>query len=221
VVRAHGAVLPTLSPTALRIDDLPFALPPELIGRSTIARKARRIDAECIVRGYLSGSAWVEYEVGSVNGVRMPKGMQEATFPSRCSRRRRRPKRATTNRLLRPDAGGRTEAAQVLRLRRSRCTTTRRRMPWSAHHHRRPSLRLGEEPIVVDEILTPDSSRFGRSPTTRPDSRRRVSTSSTCAIGSRARAGTGRRRGRELPPDRSKARTASEAYRLPRVRKVR
>ena len=38
-------------------DDLPFALPPELAGRSTIAKKAQRVDVECIVRGYISGSA--------------------------------------------------------------------------------------------------------------------------------------------------------------------
>src|SRR4029079_5386464 len=41
-------------------DDLPFALPPEMIGRSTIAHKAKRIDVECIVRGYMAGSAWEE-----------------------------------------------------------------------------------------------------------------------------------------------------------------
>src|SRR3990172_12123172 len=59
-------------------DELPFALPPELVGRSTIARKARRVDVECIVRGYLSGSAWAEYkEHGTVNDMRMPKGLVE------------------------------------------------------------------------------------------------------------------------------------------------
>ena len=41
-------------------DELPFAVPPELIGRTTIAKKAKRIDVECIVRGYLAGSAWAE-----------------------------------------------------------------------------------------------------------------------------------------------------------------
>jgi phosphoribosylaminoimidazole-succinocarboxamide synthase len=60
-------------------DDLPFALPPELAGRSTIAKKAQRVDAECIVRGYMSGSAWAEYsECGTVNGVRMEKGLLES-----------------------------------------------------------------------------------------------------------------------------------------------
>src|SRR5688572_24839966 len=39
-------------------DHLPFELPPELLGRSTIVRKAQRLDVECIARGYLTASAW-------------------------------------------------------------------------------------------------------------------------------------------------------------------
>ena len=60
-------------------DELPFQLPQELIGRSSIVKKARRIDVECIVRGYLSGSAWAEYkQYGTINGVRMEKGLVES-----------------------------------------------------------------------------------------------------------------------------------------------
>ena len=64
-------------------DELPFALPPELIGRSTIVKKAQRLDVECIVRGYISGSAWAEYQKrGTVCGVRMPPGISESEqFP--------------------------------------------------------------------------------------------------------------------------------------------
>ena len=43
-------------------DELPFSLPPELLGRSTIVKKAERLDVECIARGYLTGSAWSEYQ---------------------------------------------------------------------------------------------------------------------------------------------------------------
>src|SRR5438309_915498 len=35
-------------------DELPFALPPEYAGRSMVVRKAKRLDVECIVRGYIS-----------------------------------------------------------------------------------------------------------------------------------------------------------------------
>jgi phosphoribosylaminoimidazole-succinocarboxamide synthase len=61
-------------------DDLPEpARTPELAGRVTLARRARRIDAECVVRGYLAGSGWVEYRRdGSVGGHRLPPGLREA-----------------------------------------------------------------------------------------------------------------------------------------------
>jgi phosphoribosylaminoimidazole-succinocarboxamide synthase len=64
-------------------DGLPFALPLELIGRSMIARKAERLPVECIVRGYMAGSAWAEYQKqGTVCGLHLPRGMQESEqFP--------------------------------------------------------------------------------------------------------------------------------------------
>jgi phosphoribosylaminoimidazole-succinocarboxamide synthase len=60
--------------------DLPDpARSPELAGRVTLARRARRIDAECVVRGYLAGSGWAEYRrSGMVGGHRLPEGLREA-----------------------------------------------------------------------------------------------------------------------------------------------
>lgn len=53
--------------------------PRYLEGRSMVVRKAERIDVECIVRGYLSGSAWAEYhKEGTVGGRRMPAGLKES-----------------------------------------------------------------------------------------------------------------------------------------------
>jgi len=50
-----------------------------LMHRSMIVKRAKRIDIECIVRGYLVGSAWREYEKdGSVCGIKLPKGLVEA-----------------------------------------------------------------------------------------------------------------------------------------------
>jgi phosphoribosylaminoimidazole-succinocarboxamide synthase len=58
---------------------VPFAVPPEYYGRAMIVRKARRIDAECIARGYISGSAWKEYRAsGSVCGIGLPGGLRES-----------------------------------------------------------------------------------------------------------------------------------------------
>jgi phosphoribosylaminoimidazole-succinocarboxamide synthase len=51
----------------------------ELAGRSMLVRKARRYDVECVVRGYLSGSGWREYrEKGSICGIGLPKGLSES-----------------------------------------------------------------------------------------------------------------------------------------------
>ena len=54
-------------------------LPPEIARQSMIVRKAQRIDIECIARGYLAGSAWAEYKgSGTVWGQRLPEGLKEA-----------------------------------------------------------------------------------------------------------------------------------------------
>ena len=51
----------------------------ELAGRSMLVRRARRIDAECVVRGYLAGSGWAEYQrSGTVVGHALPAGLREA-----------------------------------------------------------------------------------------------------------------------------------------------
>lgn len=56
----------------------PFnAFPRELGGRSMLVRKAKRIDLECVVRGYLAGSGWKEYlESGAVCGIALPAGLR-------------------------------------------------------------------------------------------------------------------------------------------------
>ena len=50
-----------------------------LVGRSMIVAKAERIPVECVVRGYLSGSAWAEYkDAGKVGNNYLPSGMGES-----------------------------------------------------------------------------------------------------------------------------------------------
>ncbi|MYA60668.1 MAG: adenylosuccinate lyase, partial [Chloroflexi bacterium] len=54
-------------------------LPDEWNDRAMIIREAERIDMECVVRGYLAGSAWAEYEThGTVNGEVLPSGLRPA-----------------------------------------------------------------------------------------------------------------------------------------------
>jgi phosphoribosylaminoimidazole-succinocarboxamide synthase len=53
-------------------------LPDYLTQRSMLTAKAHRIPVECIVRGYLSGSAWAEYkQSGSISNIQLPSGMPE------------------------------------------------------------------------------------------------------------------------------------------------
>src|ERR1700682_1566751 len=62
------------------LTDLPAGAAPEhLAGRVMLVRRADMLAIECIVRGYLSGSAWKEYrQSGTVHGLRMPSGLRES-----------------------------------------------------------------------------------------------------------------------------------------------
>ena len=149
-------------------DELPFELPRDLLGRSTIARKARRVDVECIVRGYISGSAWAEFETyGTVHGIRMPKDLRESDrlpepmFTPTTKAEEGHDEPMTFSDLVQ-EVG--PEAAQVLRVRSLALYN------FAAEYARERGIIiadtkfefgwLGDELIVIDEILTPDSSRF-------------------------------------------------------------
>ena len=64
------------------VADYPVALQADgemLAGRSMLVRKAERIDAECVVRGYLAGTGWRDYvRTGEVCGHKLPPGMVES-----------------------------------------------------------------------------------------------------------------------------------------------
>jgi phosphoribosylaminoimidazole-succinocarboxamide synthase len=67
------------------LDSLKKYLPPKttlpdyLVGRSMITLKTERVPVECVVRGYISGSAWAEYkQSGTISGISAPKRLQES-----------------------------------------------------------------------------------------------------------------------------------------------
>src|SRR3954463_3830807 len=64
-------------------DEFPKELQPfreQLAGRSMIVRKTKPLPVECVVRGYLAGSGWKEYQQGgSVSGAALPKGLRLAS----------------------------------------------------------------------------------------------------------------------------------------------
>ena len=61
------------------LSNQPGELPDSLIGRSMLVAKAERVSVECVVRGYLAGSAWAEYkETGKIGHIHLPSGMKES-----------------------------------------------------------------------------------------------------------------------------------------------
>jgi phosphoribosylaminoimidazole-succinocarboxamide synthase len=67
---------------SLRVEDFPPACQPYremLAGRTMLVRKCRPLPVECIVRGYLSGSGWAEYQqTGAIGGLTLPPGLAES-----------------------------------------------------------------------------------------------------------------------------------------------
>ncbi len=56
-----------------------FPYPSYLAGRSMVVKKVKRILVECVMRGYLAGSAWEEYQqYGTISGLPLPKGLKQS-----------------------------------------------------------------------------------------------------------------------------------------------
>ena len=51
-----------------------------LAGRSMLVHKAKPLPVECVVRGYVSGSGWLEYrDLGSISGISLPEGLEDSS----------------------------------------------------------------------------------------------------------------------------------------------
>jgi phosphoribosylaminoimidazole-succinocarboxamide synthase len=149
-------------------DGLPFALPPELRGRSMIVKKGDRLDVECIVRGYLAGSGWAEYkETGRVCGMRLPAGLVESQELSE-------PLFTPTTKAEVGHDLNMSYSDLVQMVGPEIANTVRRRSltlyTYAAGYARERGIIIADtkfefgivdgELILIDEILTPDSSRF-------------------------------------------------------------
>jgi phosphoribosylaminoimidazole-succinocarboxamide synthase len=149
-------------------DELPFELPPELYGRSLIVRKAERLDVECVVRGYLAGSGWAEYrDSGRLFGLRIPPDLKESEalpepmFTPTTKEEEGHDEPISFSDLIQ-EIG--PEAATAVRLRSLAL------YKYAAQYARQRGIIIADtkfefglvdgEPIVIDEMLTPDSSRF-------------------------------------------------------------
>jgi phosphoribosylaminoimidazole-succinocarboxamide synthase len=149
-------------------DGLPFSLSPELTGRAMIVRKAERLDVECIVRGYLAGSAWAEYRrTGTVCGQRLPEGLTESQqLPDPIFTPSTKADSGHDENITYVQLEGIVgrDAANVLRLR----SLAVYRFAWQYAVERGiiiadTKFEFGYhegELVLIDEALTPDSSRF-------------------------------------------------------------
>ncbi|HLG51188.1 MAG TPA: phosphoribosylaminoimidazolesuccinocarboxamide synthase [Chloroflexota bacterium] len=154
-----------------RWDEFPASLRPfadQLRGRAMIVRKARRIDVECIVRGYLAGSAWVEYrERGTVCGQPLPPGLRrnqrlaEPIFTPTTKAASGHDENIAPERLgqlVGPELAGRMRDIS-LEIYRYAHEYARSRGLILADTKIEMGLVDGEL-ILIDELLTPDSSRY-------------------------------------------------------------
>ena len=152
------------------------AFPPEcqayaetLRDRSMLVRKARVIPFECVVRGYLSGSGWKEYrESGSVCGIRLPKGLVESDrleepifTPATKAELGTHDLNVSFDHMVRDLGGDLAERLRGLSLqvyRRARAIAESRGIILADTKFEFGL--VGETLTLVDEVLTPDSSRF-------------------------------------------------------------
>ncbi|MCO5175571.1 MAG: phosphoribosylaminoimidazolesuccinocarboxamide synthase [Thermomicrobiales bacterium] len=153
------------------VEDLPEAVQPYrevLRDRFMLVRKAERIDIECVVRGYLAGSGWVEYQRSrTVCGEQLPEGLVESS--------------ALPHPIFTPAAkvdDGHDENITFAEVERRVGKDIARRLrdasmalyTFAERKARQEGILIADtkfefglidrQLIVIDEMLTPDSSRF-------------------------------------------------------------
>jgi phosphoribosylaminoimidazole-succinocarboxamide synthase len=144
-------------------------LPQMLLGRSMVITKAERIPVECVVRGYISGSAWAEYKkTGTINGQKTPKGLKESqelpepvfTPTTKADEGHDLP---LNNKQLIDLVGSKT-ATRLEEKSIALYTFARQYAARQGIIIADTKFEFGfsdREIILIDEALTPDSSRFG------------------------------------------------------------
>jgi phosphoribosylaminoimidazole-succinocarboxamide synthase len=154
-----------------RVEDLPREvreLEPAIHGRWLLVRRVERIDIECVVRGYLAGSGWSEYrKLGTVAGEPLAAGLLESQqldepiFTPAIKAESGHDENISRTHLC--ELVGARRAAELEELSLRLYTT-------GAEHARNRGLLLADTKfefgeidgrlILIDELLTPDSSRY-------------------------------------------------------------
>ncbi|HYW79902.1 MAG TPA: phosphoribosylaminoimidazolesuccinocarboxamide synthase [Thermoguttaceae bacterium] len=139
-----------------------------LAGRSTLCKKTKVVPIECVVRGYLSGSGWKEYQQsGTVCGIKLPAGLTESAqlpepiFTPSTKAETGHDENISFEQMV--ESVG-PEISEELR-RRSldifrRGTEYAKERGLIIADTKFEFGQLDDEIILIDEVLTPDSSRF-------------------------------------------------------------
>jgi len=144
-----------------------------LHGRSMLVRRASPVPVECVVRGYLSGSGWKEYrESGAICGIELPGGLRESDrLPHPIFTPATKAETGHDINIGLQEAGRLVGHDLIARLRDLSLQIYAR---GAAHAEGRgiivadtkfefglvPGARGQDEVLLIDEVLTPDSSRF-------------------------------------------------------------
>jgi phosphoribosylaminoimidazole-succinocarboxamide synthase len=160
---------------SLEVADFPVACKPfgEILqGRSMLVHKCRPLPVECIVRGYLSGSGWAEYQqTGAIGGLPLPAGLVESQkLPEPIFTPSTKAELGTHDENISFSAMSDKVGAQLAaRIRDLSLAIYRRALEWAeprgiiiADTKFEFGLADGADGklLLIDEVLTPDSSRF-------------------------------------------------------------
>lgn len=139
-------------------------------GRSMLVRRLRVLPIEAIVRGYITGSAWKEYrKSGTVHGIAMPAGLQESqAFPEPIFTPSTKAEQGDHDENIHPSAVagiiGEKHAKRMeslaLELYRTARDYAAERGIIIADTKFEFGVDENDEVVLIDEVLTPDSSRF-------------------------------------------------------------
>jgi phosphoribosylaminoimidazole-succinocarboxamide synthase len=157
---------------SLKVEDFPPACQAYrevLAGRTMLVRKTRPLAVECIVRGYLAGSGWADYQkTGAVCGIPLPAGLKESDrLPAPIFTPSTKAALGTHDENITMAQAAATIGADLAtRVQEVSLTLYRRARAWAeprgiilADTKFEFGLMNGEL-LLIDEVLTPDSSRF-------------------------------------------------------------
>lgn len=168
----HTADLIANHVVSLKAEEYPPACSPyheQLAGRSMLVKKTQPLPIECVVRGYLSGSAWLEYkESGSVCGIKLPRGLMESDklpepifTPATKAEAGQHDENISFERTARIIGNARAEELHdySIRIYQRASEIAEQRGLIIADTKMEFGVREGKL-LLIDELLTPDSSRF-------------------------------------------------------------